>query len=463
MTKLDTAYGPSPKVLLTDTNRWALAARLAVSLSEAGCDVSAVCPSPNHALLRTRAVRRTFRYSGLRPLESISAAIATAQPDLVIPTCDRSVEHLHELYAKLQARGGEPHPTAALIERSLGPASAYAIVSSRYDLLQIARSEGIRVPATTRIADPIDDREFAGVTFPAVVKVDGSWGGLGVRVVRSREEARECFTQFGRMYNFSRAVKRLIVNRDHFWLRPWWKRVRRPVMIQSFIPGCPANCTVISWKGKVLAAIAVRVVRSEGATGPASVVQIVENPDMLDAATRLASRLDLSGFFGLDFILDHYTGAAWLIEMNPRCAPPCHLRLGAGRDLAGALWSQLANAPLPATSPVTCLDTIAYFPQGSASAGAETSDCYRDIPHGEPDLIQELLNPYPDRSLLFRLVHHLTFGRGTGAPNDLYHPPIDQGSQLATVHCTTVPCGIDSSRELADGERSLAKFSAEPS
>ena len=67
--------GSAVKVLLTDTNRWALAARLAIGLSEAGCQVSAVCPKPGHALMKTRAVQRTFHYSGLHPLESLTAAI----------------------------------------------------------------------------------------------------------------------------------------------------------------------------------------------------------------------------------------------------------------------------------------------------------------------------------------------------------------------------------------------------
>ena len=47
------------KVLLTDTNRWALSARLAIGLSEAGCQVSAICPKPGHPLLKTRAFGMT--------------------------------------------------------------------------------------------------------------------------------------------------------------------------------------------------------------------------------------------------------------------------------------------------------------------------------------------------------------------------------------------------------------------
>ena len=61
------------------------------------------------------------------------------------------------------------------------------------------------------------------------------------------------------------------------------------------------------------------------------------------AASLLASRLGLSGFLGLDFVVEDGTGAPYLIEMNPRCAPPCHLQLGEGRDLVEAFAAQLSG------------------------------------------------------------------------------------------------------------------------
>jgi hypothetical protein len=54
---------------------------------------------------------------------------------------------------------------------------------------------------------------------------------------------------------------------------------------------------------KVLPGISVEVVQSRGATGSATVVRLTERPEMLLAAKRIARRLGLSGFFGLDFML----------------------------------------------------------------------------------------------------------------------------------------------------------------
>ena len=396
-----------PKVLLTDTNRWALAARLAVSLADAGCVVTAICPAPSHALMKTRAVSRVFRYNALRPLESLTAAIEAADPDIVIPSCDRSAEHLHELYVKAKSRGEAGRKVADLIERSLGSPKSYTVASTRYELLALAREEGVRVPNMQRIHSQDDFIAWqATEKLPWVIKADGTWGGIGVRVVQSADQSGESCRELERMSRFTRALKRWAVNRDPFMLRSWWRRVKRPLIVQSYINGRPANCTVFSRKGRVIAAIGVEVVRSEGSTGPASVVRIVNNAEMMFAAEKVAARLGLSGFFGLDFMIEEGTEAAYLIEMNPRLTPPCYLRLGQGRDLAGAVWAQLTGQAIPDHAPVTDKEKIAYLPEALRGNRDLLVDCFQDVPQNEPELVEELLNPFPDRTFLFRMVQY---------------------------------------------------------
>jgi hypothetical protein len=399
-----------PKILLADTNRWGLSARLAISLAHVGCEVMGVCPSPGHALTKTREVRRTFRYSGLHPVDSLAEAITEASPDLVIPSCDRSVGHLHELYRRVAyAEGTGARKTAMLLDRSLGSPASHAVVSSRHDLLAVAAEEGVRVPRMRQIrtAEDLEDwREHEPI--PWVIKADGTWGGGGVRIAQSWKQAEQALAQLAGMFRLTRAIKRLAVNRDPFWLRPWWIGVKRDLMVQSFIQGRPANCAVVSWKGQVLAAICVEVASSDGATGPANIVRLVENAEMRSAAEKIASRLHLSGFFGLDFMIEDATGAAYLIEMNPRPTPPCYLRLGEGRDLPGSLWASLTGQPAPAAPATPQSELIAYFPFASRNDPAVLERCYQDIPQNEPELVDELLHPFPDRSLLFRLVNSLS-------------------------------------------------------
>jgi len=436
------------RVLLTDTNRWALSARLAMSLAEAGCHVEAICPSPRHALMKTRAVQRIYKYSGFRPLESLNSSIEASEPDIIIPACDRSVAHLHQLHARAKFGGVAENKLTALIEHSLGSPASYAQVTSRYDLLLLAHEEGIRVPrmSPVKTSKDLDSWRTLG-SCPSVLKADGTWGGRGVRIIRSPEEADHSFGDLARMSRFSRAVKRLVVNRDSFSLRSWLKDPKPEVIIQSYIYGRPANCAVVCWEGRVLAAIAVEVVRSAGLTGPASVVHVVENPEMLFAAERIASRLGLSGFFGLDFMIEEGTNAAYLIEMNPRSTPPCHLRLDKGRNLADALWAQLAGQPRPEDSPVTHSNVIAYFPQAFAGQEKVPEEAFLDIPHSEPELIQELLNPFPDNTFMFRLIQRLKGNQTETHTSDLLKnragDPLHtvgavQGDSLAAVVDTTI-------------------------
>ena len=98
----------------------------------------------------------------------------------------------------------------------------------------------------------------------------------------------------------------------------------------------------------------------------------------------------MSGFFGLDFMIEDGSGALYLVEMNPRCTPLCNLQLGEGRDLIGALSAQLSGKPLQASPPVTENDVIAYFPQSwhwdRKSKLLESS--FHDVPWEEPDLVR---------------------------------------------------------------------------
>ncbi|HLX44650.1 MAG TPA: ATP-grasp domain-containing protein [Bryobacteraceae bacterium] len=376
---------------------------MAIELANAGCKVSAVCLTGRHPLLKTSAVQNVFGYSGLRPLDSLEAAIKTADPDLIVPCDDRAVQHLHQLHARARTWDAPAQKIAELIERSLGSPHGYSIIASRYDLLEAAREEGLRVPETQQIHTVADLWSWGKKhALPWVLKADRTWGGGGVHIARTAHNAERFIREIPRFFGKTLAVKRLIVNRDPFWLLPSWRRWIPGVIVQSHIKGRAANCAVVCWEGKVLGGIAAEVVSSNKPTGPASVVRIVDHPEMLQCAEILARRLKLSGFFGLDFMIEEGTGAAYLIEMNPRCTPLCHLRLGKGRDMIGALHAQLSGQSHKETPCVTQNDTIAYFPEAWQRDRGALETSFRDVPYGEPDLIKELLETSPRGTLFAR-------------------------------------------------------------
>jgi hypothetical protein len=114
----------------------------------------------------------------------------------------------------------------------------------------------------------------------------------------------------------------------------------------------------------------------------------------------------LSGFCGFDFIIEDSTRAAYLIEMNARATPLCHLAVGSGECLATAMSARLLGLSPPRTVPATGNDIVAYFPQ----AWLQEPDsellyhAYHDVPWDEPGLVRELVRPpWPERGRLARL------------------------------------------------------------
>ncbi len=379
---------------------WPLSARLAIAFLRHGCSVSAICP-PGHPLRFVSGVESLHLYKGLDSVGSLRAAITATQPDLIVPCDDGVVWQLHEIHA----RNTE---FRVLIERSLGAPHAYPTIRSRGALLKTAAALGVRVPETRTVSSEAEVRAF-WKDAPAVLKLDGTWGGSGVAIARSLPEALASFHKLSQPMSAGVAWKRWLINREPIALWSWRRRESPNVTMQEFIPGRPANTMVACWKGEVLAIVSVAVIASQGATGAATVVRVVRNQEMEDAARKLAGAFQLNGFHGLDFVLDERTGAAYLIELNPRSTQLGHLRISGQGDLAGAIGAQL-NAKAPAAALETIEgDTIAFFPQALNwnPDSPYLKSGYHDVPWEEPALQQELLRKaWPYRRLLYRLYHY---------------------------------------------------------
>jgi hypothetical protein len=402
--------GPN-KILLTTTTRWPSSVRLMIEFSRVGHLVSIVCPVHGHPSKKVRALHGEFPYKALAPLDSLADAIEAAKPDIIIPCDDLAVRHLHELHTSKRARCASEVDIPALIVRSLGPPESYDTVDSRNLLLKVAREGRILTPETRVLDNQGDLNQWhSDQPFPWVLKADGTTGGAGVRIAHTLEEARGFFSDLRRSMGLLRTIKHLTIDRDLILQRQWWhglRRVRPAVVAQSFIRGSAANCAVACWKGEILAGMGCEAVSTETSVGPATVVRLVDNAEMMVAARRIARRLSLSGFFGLDFVIQEGTGAAYLIEMNPRCTPPSHLRLGTGRDMIGALSAQLAGKRLSEPVAITQNNLIAYFPQALLSDNEFLSSSYHDVPEAEPEFIQELCRPSSDRRAINNVINYL--------------------------------------------------------
>jgi len=361
-----------------------------MALAKAGCAVTAVCPFP-HPLGKTRVAEQIHTYNGLVPLRSFTEAITATKPDFIVPCDDLAVRHLHQLYQKSRRHGKAGESICVLIENSLGAPEDLPTMYARAAFMELAATEGIRVPKTTVVANA-DELEtcIARMGLPMVLKANGTSGGLGVRVVHSIEEAEQALRVLQAPPFLARAAKRAVVDRDFTLLRPFLLRHRSVVNAQAFVAGREATSAIACWKGAVLASLHFEVLNKAEAVGHATVLRLIENTEMSAATQTIARRLNLSGVHGFDFMLEAGTGNAYLIEMNPRATQVGHLTLGPGRDIPAALYSALSGETVQPAPKLTDKDTVVLFPHEwlRNPSSVFLLSGHHDVPWEEPELVR---------------------------------------------------------------------------
>jgi hypothetical protein len=324
-------------------------------------------------------------------LQSIEAAIAASRPDLVIPADDLAAMHLQALYQREVDRGRKGALTCKVIERSLGSPSSFPVVHDRTKFLEIAQEEAIRVPKSEVLTDINQVREWAArASFPAVLKSNGSSGGVGVRIVNAPEEAERAFRKLQAPPLWARAAKRALIDGDKSLVWPSLVRKRALVSAQSYVAGREATSAIACWNGRLLASLHFEVLTKSSPTGHATVMRLIDNREMLIAAEKIVRRLNLSGLVGLDFMLEERTGNPYLIEINPRATQVGHLVLGPGRDLPAALYAAITGEAIRESPKVTESGTVALFPQEwkRNPDSAYLRSGYHDVPWEEPELVR---------------------------------------------------------------------------
>ena len=410
-----------PRALFVATLHWASTTRLCLAAARRGLAVAAVVP-PGHALAATPGVPSFVVGGGgvAAARRAVELAVRAWRPDVVVPSDDPAVTSLHALYAA--AVGPRGATIRALIERSLGDPRHHGTVRCKSRCVAVARAAGIAVPTTVELLD-IDHlrSRLRHGGFPWVLKLDGSYGGLGVRVVDSLAAAEQAFAELKSASDWLALGKQSVKYLQLDGLRSRWRQGRPRLMLQAHLGGRPANRAVFCRRGEVLAGLSVEVLQTVCPNGPASVVRIVDSPVMTAAAERASRELGLSGFVGFDFVLDAETGRPVLIEVNPRPTQICHLAPHAGADMIGALLSELAATPVEAVVRPLAGDVVALFPQeiwrDPASPYLRTA--HHDVPWDEPTFLRDYALPVPagPQSWVERSPHHRWFRPRWPAPS----------------------------------------------
>ena len=348
-----------PVVLLVTTMDWPFPAQLAGAFAGAGARVEAVC-SKGGMLSLSRYPRRFHRYQPLSPDASLMRAIAESRPNLVIPCDDLASE---------------------IVQRVTGGQA----FSDRHEFLTRAASVG--APAQSLALDGEDGVNDAIRRFglPLVLKCDHSWGGAGVVIAPTRQEALAAFRRFGKQSRL-RDLARFVRRRESHFLSRALSPVAPGISAQPFVDGHPATSSIACWQGAVVAANHFDVLVTSAATGPACVVARRDCREMENSAAVIARAFNLSGLFGLDYVRDR-GGRVHLLEMNARATPTAHLMLK--QDLPASLL-RAAGLPARPRPPVTAKEEVAIFPREwmRDPASPWLKNAFHDVPWDDPQIVR---------------------------------------------------------------------------
>jgi carbamoylphosphate synthase large subunit len=367
-------------VLIVTWQHWPSAARITAELIAAGANVD-VLSSDLNPILSVKGISKRYRYRRAAPSRSLTRAIDHSEPQLIVAADDVAIGHL------LSLRRTGPPDLAALIGHSLGPSESYETIASRARFVASAQSAGLDAPDCAEITTTSELEEWLHkFGLPAFLKLDGTCGGEGVRLVRTADEARAAFTSVSRHPDVSGVFER---ETGVFKVRKSDARLLKThgVSVQKAVMGRSANCSAFAWHGEVLSVVSVETLKTLHTFGVATVVRPVENRAMRHAAVAIAHELKLSGFFGLDFILHPDGDRASVLELNPRPTPISHFALGPGRDLVAALIAKLeGRAPVERPVAFRPNTDVAIFPHLLRKHDGEPQQ-QNDLPEGQPQLI----------------------------------------------------------------------------
>lgn len=238
--------------------------------------------------------------------DSIAAGHAVTWHDVQIganymDVVDRIASGMEHAFAVAPEFGEQLVAVTALLERHgckllSQPSRAIALASDKHRSLDRLAREGIAVPATQALHDYLDHPAFPP---PVVVKPNHGAGCVGVHLAETMTQVAE--------------AGRIAGETDD------------PV-VQALVHGEALSASAVSIGGKVaLVGINTQDVKlslpGEGGSCYSGGIAGIPHPS-IDARCReiaavAASAFGLSGYFGLDLVLDE-RGTPWVVEINPR-------------------------------------------------------------------------------------------------------------------------------------------------
>ncbi len=207
-------------------------------------------------------------------------------------------------------------------------------------LYRRAEELGVGIPLTYRFGS-LEDAAAGDIRFPVVLKPNMGGGDSRfsrAKVVRADDRA-------GFLAAYRDAIGQIGVEN---------------VVVQQLVPGggeCQFSYAALWRDGRPVAEFTARRTRQYpvdfGYTS--SFVEIVEAPELIEAARRLLASIAHHGLVEIEFKRDPRDGGLKLFDVNPRCWSWLGLAEAAGIDLGAMLWETINGRPViaPTAKPGT--------------------------------------------------------------------------------------------------------------
>ena len=323
----------------------------------------------------------------------LAKAVDQFRPDLLVPLDDAAAW----LLRGLAVNRATAESLRELIVCSIGAPSGYAATCSRVELMRVAHRLGLCAPRSIEITDARSALETAcRWGYPVVLKQEHSCGGHGVAIAHDPNQLNEALEKAAHARSQRNWLASSRISAKHWvWRRAGFSSAARNALLQAYVSGRPAMCTVLARNGEVLESLCFVAERIHPVpTGSSTMIRHVEHAGMQEAAARVTAALGCSGFVSFDFMLEPERDQAYLIEMNPRPIGSVHLGALFGRDLCAALARWLrseSGAPVAAKAEKNLV--VALFPKElerdpeSFKAGIP-ADILHDVPWRDRDVVE---------------------------------------------------------------------------
>lgn len=217
---------------------------------------------------------------------------------------------------------------------------ALDIANDKLRLYEHMRTHGMPTPRYYPIRSAADLRACAQrlgfPESPVVVKLTGSSGSRGVRVVRSAVSRAEAFLH-SKPGSFDITMEEMCLTLDECGSLP-------SAIVMEYLPGCEYTVDLLADHGRTLYIAGRRNTESRASIAMASRTE--EKAEAFSLCREIVASLGLDGNIGFDFMLDGDDRPV-LTDLNPRITATIVLYLHAGINFPYLRVKQLLGEPLP--------------------------------------------------------------------------------------------------------------------